>query len=133
KYASADLTEKGAYILAGNSATPEIVLIGTGSELQFALGAYEQLAAEGVKARIVSMPSWELFERQPAEYRASVFPANVTNRLAVEAGVEQGWHKYASDTITINSFGQSAPYEALYKQYGFTTENVVAKAKSMLK
>jgi transketolase len=133
KYASADLTAKGAYVLASNAPVPEIILIGTGSELQYALGAYEQLTAEGVKAQLVSMPSWELFEKQTAEYRASVFPPSVVKRLAVEAGVELGWHKYASNTITINTFGQSAPYEALYKHFGFTTENVVATAKSMLK
>ncbi|MFA6455744.1 MAG: transketolase [Bacteroidota bacterium] len=132
KYAPAALTEKGAYILAENSTTPEIILIGTGSELQFVLAAYEQLAKDGIKARVVSMPSWELFERQPKSYRESVFPATVKKRLAVEAGVELGWHKYASDTITINSFGQSAPYEALYKHFGFTTENVLVKAKSMV-
>jgi transketolase len=78
------------------------------------------------------MPSWELFERQPKAYRDAVFPATVKKRLAVEAGVELGWHKYASETITINSFGQSAPYEALYKHFGFTTENVLAKAVAML-
>lgn len=132
KYASAELTAKGAYTLAENSSSPDIIMIGTGSELQYVLGAYEQLVKEGVKARLVSMPSWELFERQSKEYRESVFPTSVTKRLAVEAGVELGWHKYASETITINSFGQSAPYEALYKHFGFTTENVLAKAKSML-
>lgn len=133
KYAPAVMTEKGAYVLASCAETPDIILIGTGSELQYALGAYEKLTAEGVKARVVSMPSWELFERQSAEYRASVLPAAVTKRLAVEAGVEMGWHKYAAETVTINSFGQSAPYEALYKHFGFTTENVLARAKAMLK
>ncbi|MBP9212483.1 MAG: transketolase [Bacteroidetes bacterium] len=133
KYAEAALTAKGAYVLASCSGMPEIILIGTGSELQYALGAYEQLTAEGVKARLVSMPSWELFERQSAEYRESVLPAVVTKRLAVEAGVEMGWHKYASETVTINTFGQSAPYEALYKHFGFTTENVLARAHAILK
>lgn len=79
------------------------------------------------------MPSWELFEKQTKEYRESVLPSSVKHRLAVEAGVELGWHKYASETVTINSFGQSAPYEALYKHFGFTTENVLARAKAMLK
>ncbi len=133
KFAPAELTAKGAYILAENSTAPAIILIGTGSELQYALGAYEQLTNEGIKARIVSMPSWELFERQSKEYRDSVFPPSIKNRLAVEAGVELGWHKYASETITINTFGQSAPYEALYKHFGFTTDNVLARAKAMLK
>jgi len=132
KYASAENAAKGAYILADNSSSPDIILIGTGSEVQYAMGAYEQLIAENRKMRLVSMPSWELFERQPKEYRESVFPSSVKKRLAVEAGVELGWHKYASDTITMNSFGQSAPYEALYQHYGFTTENVVKKAKELL-
>jgi transketolase len=131
-YASAELTAKGAYILAENSSMPEIILIGTGSELQYALGAYDQLVKDGVNARLVSMPSWELFERQSKEYRKSVLPSTVRKRLAVEAGVELGWHKYASETVTINSFGQSAPYEALYKHFGFTTENVLSIAKAML-
>ncbi|MDD8017380.1 MAG: transketolase [Bacteroidota bacterium] len=131
-YSSSDLTAKGAYVLAENSTAPEIILVGTGSEVQYVLGAYEQLNAENVKARVVSMPSWELFERQSKEYRDSVFPPSVKKRLAVEAGVELGWHKYASDTITINSFGQSAPYEVLYKHYGFTVENVLQKAKAMV-
>ena len=133
KYAQAEMTAKGAYILAENSPAPAIILIGTGSELQYALGAYEQMTNEGIKTRIVSMPSWELFERQSKEYRDSVFPHSVKNRLAVEAGVELGWHKYASETITINMFGQSAPYEDLYKHFGFTIDNVLARAKAMLK
>ncbi len=133
KYASAESVSKGAYILAENSSVPEIILIGTGSELQYALGAYEKLIAENVKARLVSMPSWELFERQSKEYRNSVFPSRCTKRLVIEAGVELGWHKYASETITINSFGQSAPYEVLYQHFGFTAENVFLKAKEILK
>jgi transketolase len=132
KYASAALTENGAYILAENSGTPDLILIGTGSEVQFVMGAYELLAAEGVKVRVVSMPSWELFERQSPAYRTSVLPSNVRT-LAVEAGVSLGWHKYADETVTIDTFGQSAPYEALYRHFGFTVENVLAKAKSMLK
>lgn len=133
KYAAAEMTAKGAYILGENTVTPEIILIGTGSELQFALGAYEQLINEGVKVRLVSMPSWELFERQTKAYRDSVLPSTVKHRLAVEAGVELGWHKYATETITMKTFGQSAPYEILYKHFGFTTENVLNKAKEMLK
>ena len=132
KYSGADGVAKGAYILAETSSTPDLILIGTGSELQYALGAYEHLAKEGKKVRLVSMPSWELFERQPKSYRDSVFPAAVTKRLAVEAGVEMGWHKYASRTITLNEFGKSAPFETLYKHFGLTTENVLAVAEEML-
>lgn len=133
KFAPAELTTKGAYTLAENSSSPEIILIGTGSELQYVLGAYEQLVNEGTKARLVSMPSWELFERQPQQYRDSVFPHSVKKRLAVEAGVELGWHKYASDVISMSTFGHSAPYEPLFKHFGFTTENVLARAKAMVR
>ncbi len=132
KYAGAEHTARGAYVLGENSASPDIVLIGTGSEVSLVVGAYEQLVKENVKARIVSMPSWELFERQSKEYRESVFPASVKKRLAVEAGVELGWHKYATETITINAFGQSAPYDQLFKHYGFTVEAVLKKAKEIL-
>ena len=132
KYASAENVAKGAYILGENSSNPEIILIGTGSEVQFALGAYEKLIEEGTKARLVSMPSWELFEKQPQSYRDSVFPPSVTKRLVVEAGVEFGWFKYASHSVTLHSFGQSAPYQPLYTHFGFTTANVLAKAKEVL-
>ena len=132
KYAPAENLVKGAYVLSQNSSSPEIILIGTGSEVPLVIGAYEQLVKENIKARVVSMPSWELFERQTKEYRESVFTPSVKKRLAVEAGVELGWHKYASDTITINTFGQSAPYDPLFKHYGFTVENVVKKAKELL-
>ncbi len=119
-------------MLAQTSATPEIILIGTGSEVQLVLAAYEQLSAEGRSVRLVSMPSWELFERQSAEYRQSVIPADHPRRLAVEAGVSMGWHKYATETIAIDTFGQSAPYEALFSHYGLTKEQVLSAAKAML-
>lgn len=133
KYAGAENTARGAYVLGENSVSPDIILIGTGSEVSLVVGAYEQLVKENVKARIVSMPSWELFERQPKEYHESVFPSSVKKRLAVEAGVELGWHKYATETITINTFGQSAPYDQLFKHYGFTVEAVLKKVKEMLR
>lgn len=132
KYASAEHLSKGAYILAETSSTPDIIVTGTGSEVSLVISAYEQLSKQHVKIRIVSMPSWELFERQPKEYRDAVFPPSVKKRLAVEAGVEFGWHKYASETITINTFGQSAPYDVLFKHYGFTTEAVINKIQEML-
>ena len=97
KFPSADNLTKGAYVLIENSPAPELILIGTGSEVQLALGAYEQLVKEGIKARVVSMPSWELFERQSKEYRDSVLPPSVKNRIAVEAGVSMGWEKYIGD------------------------------------
>ena len=135
KYAAAKNVEQGAYILAESSSQPRIILIGSGSELQYAIGAYEQLVKEGIAARVVNMASWELFERQPKEYRASVFPPSVKKRLAVEAGVPLGWHKYVGDegdVIGITTFGASAPYERIYKEYGFTVENVLARAKKLL-
>ena len=135
KYASAELLSKGAYILAENSPQPKIILIGTGSELQFALGAYEQLVNKGIAARVVSMPSWEIYELQPKEYRESVLTPSVKKRIAVEAGVPMGWEKYVGDAgaiLGITKFGASAPFEILYKEYGFTIENVVKKAEELL-
>ena len=110
-------------------------LIGTGSEVALCLEAYEQLNAEGVRARLVSMPSWELFDAQDEAYRRSVLPPNVTARLAVEAGVEQGWEKYLGPRgrfIGMKSFGASAPGAALFAHFGFTTANVVRQAKELL-
>ena len=135
KYAAADNLSKGAYILGENSKTPQIILIGTGSEVQYVLGAYEQLVKENIPARLVSMPSWELFERQSREYRESVLTPSIKKRLVVEAGSPMGWHKYAGDSgviIGLNTFGASAPYELLYKEYGFTVENVLGKARALL-
>ena len=135
KYAAAENLAKGAYTLTENSKTPQIILIGTGSEVQFALGAYEQLVKENIQARVVSMPSWELFERQSKEYRDSVLTPSVKKRVIIEAGSPMGWHKYAGDggmIIGLASFGESAPYEILYKEYGFTVENVLKKARELL-
>ena len=135
KYPSADNLVQGAYILIENSPAPDLILIGTGSELQLALGAYEQLVKEGVKARVVSMPSWELFEQQSKEYRDSVLPPNIKKRIAVEAAVSMGWEKYVGDNgriIGMKSFGASAPVDAIFKHFGFTVENVVKTAKEIL-
>ena len=136
KYASAGGLAKGAYILADSPGTPDVILIGTGSEVQLCVGAYEQLTAEGVKARVVSMPSWELFERQSDEYKSAIFPREVRARLAVEAGASLGWSKYIGpdgDTVTHDDFGASAPYKEILKHFGFTVENVVAKARALIK
>jgi transketolase len=134
-YASAENLSKGAYTLAENSKSPQIILIGTGSEVQFVLGAYEQLIKENVPSRVVSMPSWELFERQPKEYRDSVISPSVKNRLAVEAASPMGWHKYVGDSgsvIGISGYGASAPWEVIYREYGFTVENVLNTAREMI-
>ena len=135
KYASAEGLTQGAYILSESGNAPQIILIGTGSEVQHVVGAYEQLVKDGVSARVVAMPSWELFERQPKEYREKVFPSSIKKRLAVEAGSPMGWHKYVGDEgeiLGITTFGHSAPVEAVMKGYGFTVENVLKKAKEML-
>ncbi len=135
KYAAAEHLIHGAYVLAENSAQPELILIGTGSEVQHVIGAYEELVSEGFKVRVVSMPSWELFERQTKEYRDAVLPPAVKKRLAVEAGSPMGWHKYVGDygdVVGVTTFGHSAPVDVVMREYGFTVENVVARARRML-
>ena len=126
---------RGAYILADTDGTPDVILIATGSEVHVALDARQRLAGQGVQARVVSMPSWELFERQPAEYRAEVLPPQVTARLAVEAAVPLGWERYVGlqgDVVGLNRFGASAPYKVLFEQFGFTGENVALRALALL-
>lgn len=114
--------------------TPDVILIGTGSEVALVVEAQKRLAAQGVRARVVSMPSWELFDAQPEEYRAHVLPKGV-KRLAVEAGASLGWHKYVGedgDVIAVDRFGASAPYERVLQEYGFTVENVTHRALRLL-
>ena len=127
---------RGGYVLAdAPNGKPDVILIGTGSELSLCVEARGQLAAEGVKARVVSMPCWELFDAQPVEYRHSVLPPEVTGRVAVEAGVELGWGKYIGTTgrfVGMRSFGASAPFKLLYEHFGITRENVVAEAKAAI-
>jgi len=135
KYSSAENLIKGAYILIENSSTPDLILIGSGSEVQLALGAYDKLVQEGKNVRVVSMPSWELFERQSKEYRNFILPPNIKRRIAVEALITMGWEKYIGDSgiiIGMNSFGTSAPVSEIFKHFGFTVENVLAKAKEIL-
>lgn len=135
KYAKASNLEKGAYILADADKTPDVILMATGSEVDLIVKAQEKLKAEGIGARIVSFPSWELFEKQDAAYRESVFPKNLRKRLAVEAGASMGWHKWVTDegdTITVDRFGESAPAEQIFAEFGFTVDNVVKKAKALL-
>ncbi|MCD8740852.1 transketolase [Mucilaginibacter roseus] len=135
KYAPASNVEKGAYVLASSSDTPEVILMATGSEVQLVIGAYEKLIAEGVNARVVSMPSWELFEKQDKAYRDSVLPPSVHARLAVEAGVTLGWYKYITaegDVIGLDRFGESGPGEEVLAHFGFTIDNVYNRAKALL-
>lgn len=134
---AADGLRKGAYVLAGpaDGARPELVLIASGSEVALIEGARAKLESDGVKVQSVSMPSWDLFEAQPASYRETVLPPAVPARLAVEAGATQGWHKYVGDegaVLGIDHFGASAPGEEVMEAFGFTVENVVAKAKELL-
>lgn len=132
KCAPADLAMQGGYtLLEAGSGTPEVILIGTGSELSLCVTARDQLEAAGVATRVVSMPCWELFDAQDATYRESVLPPSVKARVAVEAGIEQGWHRYIGDQgefIGMSSFGASAPFKELYEKFGITVENVVAAA-----
>ena len=125
---------KGAYILE-DAANPQVVLIGTGSEVWPAMEAAKLLAAEGIRARVVSFPSWEIFDEQTAEYKASVLPAGVP-KLAVEAGSPIGWWKYVGldgDVIGLDRFGASAPGPKVMAELGFTAENVAARAKALVK
>ncbi len=130
KYAPASELAKGAYVLAdAPGGSPEVILIGTGSEVGLCVSAYETLAGEGVRARVVSMPSWELFEHQSQEYKDSVLPPAVKARVSVEQASTMGWHRYASSHIGMTTFGASAPLKELQKKFGFTPEAVVSAAR----
>lgn len=140
KFADARGLHKGAYILAeaatksGKPTAPKIILIATGSEVGLALEARDQLNAHGTPTRVVSMPCWEFFDAQTQKYRDEVLPPRVTARLAIEAGVAQGWHKYVGDrgsTLTVDKFGASAPAEDVFRDYGLTVENVIKIAKTL--
>ena len=136
KYASASGVANGAYVLAGDpDETPEVILIASGSEVSLAISAYEQLVDEGIKARVVSMPSWELFDRQSQEYRDSVLPPDVNARVVIEQASSFGWHRWAGHNgaiIAMSTFGASAPLKALQSKFGFTPEAVVAAAKNQM-
>lgn len=141
KYADAKGLHKGAYVLAeaetraGKAATPKLILIATGSEVGLAMQAREQLNAAGTPTRVVSMPCWEFFDAQSQKYRDEVLPPKVTARLAIEAGVSLGWQKYTGDkgdVLAVDRFGTSAPAEDVFRDYGFTVENVVSLAKKIM-
>jgi len=126
---------RGAYVLRACEGTPDVVLIGTGSEVQHALGAAEQLEEEGLQAQVVSMPSWELFANQPDAYRHTVLPPEVEARVSVEAGVTQGWERYvgtAGTAIGIDRFGASAPGDVNMETFGFTAHDVADAARALL-
>jgi transketolase len=127
------LLEKGAYVLKDFGDNLQLILMATGSEVSLVYEAAQKLFAEGTAVRVVSFPSWELFEEQDEAYRESVLPKNVTARLAVEAGATLGWERYAKAVIGLDHYGASAPYKVIFEKFGFTVENVVAKAKELLK
>ena len=139
KYASAEGVRRGAYILADAvNGKPDILLLATGSEVALCIDAYEQLKAEGIQARVVSMPSWEMFEhhcRDHPDYREQVLPKSVIARVSVDKGSTLGWAQYvgaSGHSIGMETFGASAPLKELQKRFGFTPENVVAAAKHQI-
>jgi transketolase len=133
--APASMVERGAYTLWESSSAPDLILIGTGAEVGLTLDAGRKLAADGTAVRVVSMPCWELFEEQPADYREEVLPSEVKARLSIEPGVELGWSKWVGDrggSISIEHFGASAPGEKVLEEFGFNIDNVVARAAALL-
>jgi len=136
RYASADGLRQGAYVLRdANNGKPDLILIATGSEVGLILAAAEKLEGEGIAVRCVSMPSWELFEAQSREYQGRVLPPDVGARLAVELGSPQGWQRYIGprgDMLGIDHFGASAPADVLLREFGFSVDNVVRRAKALL-
>ncbi|MBU2498241.1 MAG: transketolase, partial [Proteobacteria bacterium] len=136
KFAPAKGLARGAYVLSDAGAgKPDLILIASGSEVHIALEAAETLKGRGIRARVVSMPSWELFDKQTEAYREEVLPPEIEARMAIEAGVTQGWHRYVGlkgEVIGLARFGASAPYKTLYKEFGLTPERVVDKALKLL-
>jgi transketolase len=136
RYAPASGLVRGAYVLAdAPDGKPDVLLLGTGSEVSLCVEAYEKLSAEGIKARVVSMPSWELFDRQDQAYRDSVLPPGVTARVSVEQASTFGWHRYVGTTgeaIGMHTFGASAPLVELQKKFGFTPDRVLAAAREQV-
>ncbi|NGX60683.1 MAG: Transketolase [Chlamydiae bacterium] len=135
KYASAEGLHKGAYVLADCEGKPEVILIGTGSEVPLCLEAHDKLLSEGIRSRVVSMPCWELFEIQEKSYQDEVLPPDITTRISVEQASTFGWERYVGEkgiAIGMETFGASAPLQALLKKFGFTIENIVSKAKELL-
>ena len=136
KYAAASGVARGAYVLADSpGGNPEVIFIASGSEVSLAVQAHEKLNAQGIRSRVVSMPSWEIFDHQPQEYRDSVLPPDVTARVAVEQASTFGWERYVGlrgRIIGMKTFGASAPLKELQRKFGFEPERVVAAAKELL-
>ena len=135
KYASAEGTQRGGYVLAdSDDGEPELILIATGSEVQLAIGAHEQLQADGIRSRVVSLPCWEIFEQQDQAYRDEVLPPGVTARLAIEEGTPLGWEKWVGTEgriMGMTTFGQSAPFKDVEAEFGFTVDNVTKVAREV--
>jgi len=136
RYADASGLKRGGYILADpEDGSAEIIIIGTGSELHLAIDTYEKLKIEGIRSRVVSLPSWEIFNWQSREYRDHVLPPNIKTRLAIEAGSPLGWRSFVGlegEIISMESFGHSAPGKVLFEKFGFSVENLIMKAKQLL-
>jgi transketolase len=136
RFAGAEGLRRGGYILAeADPASPQLILIATGSEVSLALDAREKLQAEGIATRVVSLPCWELFEEQPQAYRDEVIPPAVTARLGIEAGVRQGWDRYVGtggDVVCLDRFGASAPGDVVMRELGFNVDNVLQRARKLL-
>jgi transketolase len=134
-YPSADGLSNGAYILSDSDGQPDLILIATGSEVHIAIKAQESLAQKGVAVRVVSMPSWELFDKTTPGYKNSVLLPDVTTRIAIEAGIPMGWERYVGNSgaiIGVTRFGASAPGNTVMEKFGFTAENIVQKAMDLL-
>lgn len=134
-YASASGTKQGGYVLWESASDPDVILIATGSEVSLTLTAARKLAEAGTKTRVVSMPSWELFDRQPRDYRDKVLPPQISARIAVEAGIKLGWEHYVGlngKIIGMETFGASAPGPVLYEKFGFTVEKIIEAARDLL-
>jgi transketolase len=123
---------QGAYVLKDFGENPQLILMASGSEVPLIYSAAQRLFAEGIETRVVSFPSWELFEEQDEAYRESVLPKHITARLAVEAGATLGWERYASEVVGLDHYGASAPYKVIFENFGFTVENVLARAKALV-
>jgi transketolase len=128
-------TRRGGYILWESAPSPDLILIATGSEVSLTLAAARKLAENGTKVRVVSLPSWEIFDCQPLEYRESVLPSTVTARVSIEAGIRIGWEHYTGlqgKIIGMETFGASAPGPVLYEKFGFTVDKIIAAAEELL-
>ncbi len=135
RYASAEGLRRGGYVLADSEGDPEVILIATGSEVSLAVDAYEELRSDGVRARVVSLPSWYLFDLQPDEYRESVLPQAVQARVAVEQASTLGWDRYVGprgQIVGMHTFGASAPLKEVQRKFGFTPERVAQAARELL-